>query len=515
MAGEQIEIIIDANGLARTEQVFRSLDRYMERLHVRASRLARMQIRPVIQLIDRVTEPLERIKNALQAISSTDWTPLIELNPKMDSTVFALKGTEAGKAFADSFLAEFDSDKLADKVKQSLEGVTVDVNVNPSESSGNSFGTLLSTVALGAAGSGAWAGIAKLFSKVAPKIGTMTAAIITKGKAKFKPPVIAPPPSNGGVTKVQQKKIDKATRKQGSSGKKESKRKQGSSKRSNENKSDSGKRNNAQRVRGGKANTARPSVPDASKVPEPKGSKFGRVLGLGKKVLSKFGGAKVNSIVGLSAVSSSGILGSSPIGKGTAKAAGSIAKTALKIGGKAFAPLGLATRAISIFSAKPGKERNKAIGGALGGWGGAAAGAAAGAAIGSVIPGIGTAIGGVVGGAIGGLSGSAVGEKIGELATKASDTIKDMGGKLKGFFFGSKKKEKEPNPVALPTPAPEYSVGSSQPTSVPTSVPISVNVPYGAIQITVNSAEIDYEQISNRIGGQLASSIQQAVENRV
>ncbi|QTH41731.1 hypothetical protein J4772_30065 [Cohnella sp. LGH] len=511
MAGEQIEIIIDANGLARTEQVFRSLDRYMERLHVRASRLARMQIRPVIQLIDRVTEPLERIKNALQAISSTDWTPLIELNPKMDSAVFALKGTEAGKAFADSFLAEFDSDKLADKVKQSLEGVSVDVNVNPSESSGNSFGTLLSTIVLGAAGSGVWAGIAKYGPRIISSLGT----IVTKGIAKFKPPVIAPPPSNGGVTKVQQKKIDKATRKQGSSGKKESKRKQGSSKRSNENKSDSGKRNNAQRVKGKKANTARPSVPDASKVPEPKGSKFGRVLGLGKKVLSKFGGAKVNSIVGLSAVSSSGILGSSPIGKGTAKAAGSIAKTALKIGGKAFAPLGLATRAISIFSAKPGKERNKAIGGALGGWGGAAAGAAAGAAIGSVIPGIGTAIGGVVGGAIGGLSGSAVGEKIGELATKASDTIKDMGGKLKGFFFGSKKKEKEPNPVALPTPAPVYSVGSSQPTSVPTSVPISVNVPYGAIQITVNSADIDYEQISNRIGGQLASSIQQAVENRV
>ncbi|RED85305.1 hypothetical protein [Cohnella phaseoli] len=498
MAGEQIEIIIDANGLARTEQVFRSLDRYMERLHVRASRLARMQIRPVIQLIDRVTEPLERIKNTLQAISSTNWTPLIELNPKMDSAVFALKGTEAGMAFSDSFLAEFDSDKLADKVKQSLEGVSVDVNVNPSEgggSGGTSVGDIALAVGTGVAGSAIWSGLAKYVPKI-------FGAIVTKGKVKFNPPVIAPPPSNGGVTKVQQKKIEKA------------KRKQGSSKR-NENKSDSGKRNNAQRVKGKKANTARPSVPDASKVPEPKGSKFGRVLGLGKKVLSKFGGAKVNSIVGLSAVSSSGILGSSPIGKGTAKAAGSIAKTALKIGGKAFAPLGLATRAISIFSAKPGKERNKAIGGALGGWGGAAAGAAAGAAIGSVIPGIGTAIGGVVGGAIGGLSGSAVGEKIGELATKASDTIKDMGGKLKGFFFGSKKKEKEPNPVALPTPAPVYSVGSSQPTSVPTSVPISVNVPYGAIQITVNSADIDYEQISNRIGGQLASSIQQAVENRV
>lgn len=497
MAGEQIEIVIDANGLARTEQVFRSLDKYMERLHVQAARLGRMQIRPVVQLIDRVSEPLERIKKALKEMSATSWTSSIVLNPKIDSTVFKTKGEEAVGAFSEGFIAKFDSNTIATKVKESLQGISVDVDVNVNPSGGGNSaakiaGDIATSIATGVVASLIWTRISKKYP-------------ILSGKGKSK--------DNSRVTKAEKRKINREKRREA---------------KSQKNANSPGRRDNEQRRGGnnGKNTSPNPPVPkNATKIPKPKGSKFGKIFDFGKNFLSNFGGPNVNSMVGISASGNSGMLGSAQIGKGTANAAGSMAKSALKLGGRMFRPLSLVTDAMAISSAQSGEERNRAIGGAAGGWGGAAAGVAAGAAIGSIIPGIGTAIGGVIGGAIGGLGGSALGEKVGAFASKASDTMKDMGSKVKGFFFGSKKKEQEPNPaalsaparsnpVALPAPATAYSARPDQLAGVPTSMPINVNVPYGAIQITVNSADIDYDQISNRIGGQLASSIQQAVENR-
>ncbi|XID92501.1 hypothetical protein ACF3MZ_29235 [Paenibacillaceae bacterium WGS1546] len=523
MAGEQIEIVIDANGLARTEQVFRSLDKYMERLHMRAARLGRMQIRPVVQFIDRVTEPLERIKKALKEMSATSWTSSIVLDPKIDSAVFKSKGEEALGAFSEGFIDNFDSEKLAKKVQESLEGISVDVNVNPSGGGSNwdevatSFGTSIAAAIVYDLGK---LGLKGLFGK-----RTINKTNKPKTPSKTNKP---DKPSNPAMTNTPGKKLSRKEKKKI--------KKSGQPESQNYANSNPGKRNNEQRRGGnkGKNTSPNPPVPNANKIPKPKGSKFGKIFDFGKNFLS--GGPNVNSMVGISTAGNSGMLGNVQIGKGTANAAGSMAKSALKLGGRMFRPLSLVTDAMAISSARPGEERNKAIGGAVGGWGGAAAGAAAGAAIGSIIPGIGTAIGGVIGGAIGGLGGSALGEKVGAFTSKASDTINDMGNKVKGFFFGSRKKEKEPNPAALsaparpnpvafpdsarpnpaalPAPATAYPARPTPLTGIPTSMPINVNVPYGAIQITVNSADIDYDQISNRIGGQLASSIQQAVENR-
>ncbi|WP_248928188.1 hypothetical protein [Paenibacillus hamazuiensis] len=81
--------------------------------------------------------------------------------------------------------------------------------------------------------------------------------------------------------------------------------------------------------------------------------------------------------------------------------------------GKLALPLSIGMDALSIVAAKPGQERNRAIGGAAGGWAGFAAGAAGGAAIGSVIPGLGTAVGGLIGGILGSIGGGAIGDWIG------------------------------------------------------------------------------------------------------
>ncbi|WP_232058067.1 hypothetical protein [Cohnella abietis] len=184
-----------------------------------------------------------------------------------------------------------------------------------------------------------------------------------------------------------------------------------------------------------------------------------------------------------------------------------------KVTGKIFRPIGAISDAVSIFGAKPGKERNKAIRSTVGGWGGAAAGAAAGAAIGSVIPILGTAVGGLIGGALGGLGGSAIAENIGGIANK----VGNFGKKL--FSIGKRKKKKEvEDPVALPTPvSPSPSMVNYPNSMIPSAQSpssINVNIPTGAVQLTVKGTELNYEELSTVIGNKVATSIQQAMENR-
>jgi len=100
---------------------------------------------------------------------------------------------------------------------------------------------------------------------------------------------------------------------------------------------------------------------------------------------------------------------------GTKGIAKGIGKGALKVGGRALLPVGLAMDSYEIATAKPGDERRNAIGSAVGGWSGAAAGAAGGATLGSIIPGVGTAIGGTVGGIAGYFGGSELGEWVSDI----------------------------------------------------------------------------------------------------
>ncbi|MHA2852964.1 hypothetical protein ACXZ7E_03170 [Paenibacillus lautus] len=132
------------------------------------------------------------------------------------------------------------------------------------------------------------------------------------------------------------------------------------------------------------------------------------------------------------------------------------------LGKRALGPLSFIADATAIATAKPGKERNQAIGSTVGG----GIGSTIGGLVGSVIPVAGTMIGSTLGGTVG----SYIGEKVGGAITGIGDKFNE--GKetvskwfSKTFSFGKKDKEaaqpKEPPSSAaalqapiIPKPAP-------------------------------------------------------------
>lgn len=87
------------------------------------------------------------------------------------------------------------------------------------------------------------------------------------------------------------------------------------------------------------------------------------------------------------------------------------------LGKRALGPLGYIADATAIASAKPGKERNQAIGSAVGG----GIGSTIGGIVGSVIPVAGTMIGSTLGGTVG----SFIGEKVGGAISGIGDKFKE------------------------------------------------------------------------------------------
>lgn len=125
------------------------------------------------------------------------------------------------------------------------------------------------------------------------------------------------------------------------------------------------------------------------------------------------------------------------------------------LGKRALGPLSFIADATAIATAKPGKERNQAIGSTVGG----GIGSTIGGLVGSVIPVAGTMIGSTLGGTVG----SFIGEKVGGAITGIGDKFNE--GKetvskwfSKTFSFGKKDKEaaqpKEPPSSAAALPAP-------------------------------------------------------------
>ncbi|ACX67606.1 hypothetical protein [Paenibacillus sp. Y412MC10] len=125
------------------------------------------------------------------------------------------------------------------------------------------------------------------------------------------------------------------------------------------------------------------------------------------------------------------------------------------LGKRALGPLSYIADATAIATAKPGKERNQAIGSTVGG----GIGSTIGGIVGSVIPVAGTMIGSTLGGTVG----SYIGEKVGGAITGIGDKFNE-GKKTvskwfsKTFSFGKKDKEaaqpKEPPSSAAALPAP-------------------------------------------------------------
>ncbi|WP_213617955.1 hypothetical protein [Paenibacillus sp. J22TS3] len=226
----------------------------------------------------------------------------------------------------------------------------------------------------------------------------------------------------------------------------------------------------------------------------------------------------------------------------------SLFKGAMNIGKKVLGPLSTAMDVIDIAKAKPGEERNRAVGSAAGGW----AGASAGGAIGTMIfPGVGTAIGAAAGGLIGSIAGSDIGSAIGN------------------FFWGKKKEEPKPTFRAplpkLPPPRPPSAAatgaslaaaaaagsatgavaakaqskssipagpGNGQMQTVRISEPqlngllneiknlklettnqINVNMPVGAVQVQASNGQIDYDAIAAQVGQRVAAQLRGAMQN--
>ncbi|MCD9020504.1 hypothetical protein [Cohnella silvisoli] len=451
----------------QTKQSISTLAKYLGQLQKRGEQLGRLRIKPVFTLGDKVTGKLNQISSFFDSIVSKERPIFINVGLKMDLSVFENAGGEAGKVFSDSFINAFDTAAIADKAKTSLDGITVNVN---SSGGDDRFNGILDNVIANLVSDG----LGKIAGKGYGRLRKFTNKSLGEiSKAPVKQDITTPSkPSRPGnakrfISKMFGNKAEEPPR-------------------------------SFQGMDGKPLKSSKPSL-------------FSRVKSLGKNLFK--GNSTPNNFMGFMASSSGKAVESmnkspSTMSKLFSKGLkiGSFAKSASKFAGKLSRPLGVVSDVMGIFGAKPGKERNKAIGSAVGGWGGAAAGAAAGAAIGSVVPVIGTAIGGLIGGALGGLGGSNVGEKLGGLADKVG-----------GWFGWGKKKKKKEDPVSLPVPVANNPIANSSQAPVsnfPAMNSINISVPPGAVQITVSSPEIDYEQLSSQIGGQFATSIQQAMENR-
>lgn len=144
------------------------------------------------------------------------------------------------------------------------------------------------------------------------------------------------------------------------------------------------------------------------------------------------------------------------------------------LGKRALGPLSFIADATAIASAKPGKERNQAIGSAVGG----GIGSTIGGIIGSVIPVAGTMIGSTLGGTVG----SYIGEKVGGAFTGIGDKLKEGKEKVSKWFsntfsFGKKDKEAaQPKDVPKAPPSNSTAVAVQGPI-IPNAAPTYVNTP--------------------------------------
>lgn len=203
------------------------------------------------------------------------------------------------------------------------------------------------------------------------------------------------------------------------------------------------------------------------------------------------------------------------------KGAGWLGKGAKFIGKNLPGPLGLVGDAAAIATAGSKKNRFKATGSAVL----STAGGVVGGMIGSVIPGAGT----VIGATLGSIAGDFLGNKV--------------GGFLHDTFFSKKNKASLNTSKAMNTPAASLSQSASnqamspQTASIPdtnglrtyrrfgngrnegvqkqSSTPFQINVSLsqGALNLTVNKDEINYDELAKAAGLRIANEVRFAMQN--
>ena len=129
------------------------------------------------------------------------------------------------------------------------------------------------------------------------------------------------------------------------------------------------------------------------------------------------------------------------------------------LGKRVLGPLSYIADATAIASAKPGKERNQAIGSAVGG----GIGSTIGGIVGSVIPVAGTMIGSTLGGTVG----SFIGEKVGGAITGVSEQFKEGKEKVSRWFSKTFSFGKKTRKAAQPKDVPKAPPSSAAPFRLP------------------------------------------------
>lgn len=541
MAGEQVEILIDANGLARTERTFKLLDGYLERVQRRVEKLGRMKVSPIVRLTDRVTEPLLRLNRLLNRLGA-------------QSRRIALFGVGGAGQPSPGAPARGNSLSISQRSLQFFLNLTKSADKPKEEKKPKSI----------------WDQLKKYGLDQLKKFGQMFVDDFLKTlyeKLKSKLPasvrkLITPSDASKTGENGSSNGNGSANGNNGDVGRRSASGKSRGPKRGNK----ARVRNNKDRVGSkkdlGRSNGERTGESKAAEQPTARAGgrggrtpsalgRAGRLADGAQQVLSRAGGwaksllgkGKASGLAKLAIGGAAAVAGyaTSKLKPGNLlrsaasimpdkvlQAAAKLKPASLaRLAGKAFKPLGFVTDAIDIFKAKPGKARNKAIGKTAGGWAGAAAGAQLGALAGSIVPGVGTVVGGLVGGAIGGFVGSGIGGNIADRAGKAM-------GRLKGMWRGRKRIS---NPASSPANSLAAAPSGLQAAFVPASglllagssanlarkpspkepsgpVNLSVNVPAGAVQITVKDGKPDYAAIAAAVGDRIAASVRMAIENR-
>lgn len=142
------------------------------------------------------------------------------------------------------------------------------------------------------------------------------------------------------------------------------------------------------------------------------------------------------------------------------------------LGRRVLGPLGYIADATAIVTAKPGKERNQAMGSAVGG----GIGSTIGGIVGSVIPVAGTLIGATLGGTVG----SFVGEKVGGAITGISEQFNEGKEKVSAWFsktFSFGKKDEEAVKPKAPPPPPNSNAAALPAPIIPKPAPADFSKP--------------------------------------
>lgn len=545
---DRIDLVVTADGIMGAEHMLRTLDRWIEQTIRRGEILGKMQMSPVARLTDKLSGPAARLTSALVKLKTVvseqtaafqawgdaglaalqangsmveqirwNWDDIVIVpfaqwwgaggeagvssiaiqigtavksgiqgalqnvfeslaNEKINIAQFSIQGTLAGQTFFSSFAAAFDPKKLTEKMSGSTKEEKKEGWLQKRLSGIRDF-----FENVGANMVAGWA-TSKILEKVIPLLGK----IKSRWKGNSSAPAVETPEG-----KVPQTRVEKFGKK-GSvlfrlgrwlTGNETTTQKMGLS---------------------AAAETTTPPTSSSSTSPKtttnlgPRGDVQGRVPPA-------------------ASAEAEGLAKSSKFLSGTARVS--------KFLGRAAWPVAIVGEAYDI--SKATDKKTAAIKSASGLAGGAFAGAAAGAALGSVVPGIGTVVGGLIGGALGYYGGKSIaGLFLGDKsASKSSDKTTSGNSNLPNAFTDlsgivetvSAKFRDLSNQLSLIGPeqfypndgyiSPTIGIPAWRPANIDFHIPTTVNV-------DMSGTDVDYDEIAQQVGWQIAEQIRRSVENR-